>query len=352
MASALGGAGLRVGQVLAGAEAGGAEYMFARTTAALARHTQVEQHAFLRPHQRWLDVLTADDVPASTFRFGGLLDLATRPKLQRAAEAFDPDVVLCWMSRAARFGPVGRWTLAARLGGYYPLKYYRNCTAFIGISKGLCDYLIGEGVPASAVHHIPNFAGERGVTPAKSRAEIGVPDDVPLLLGVGRLHVNKAFDTLIRTLPNVPDAHLVLAGEGPERESLTKLAEELGVGSRLHLLGWVDNVPAYLEMADVFVCSSRIEPLGSIVPEAWAYGAPMVAARAAGPAEMITHEHDGLLCDIDDVEVMTANINTLLSDRALARKLVAAGTATYAETYERDKILGRFVDFFEAVRPR
>lgn len=342
---------LRVAQVLAGQGVGGAEYMYARTTAALGARDELTQQAWLRPHERWLGLLSDAGVPTETARFGGKLDLLTRPKLNRAARAFDPDVVLCWMSRAAHFGPVGRWTLAARLGGYYPMKYYRNCTAFIGISKGLCDYLVREGAPADRVFHIPNWASESPVKRTLMRAELGLPDSAPILLAAGRLHVNKAFDTLLRALKDVPDAHLLIAGEGPEREALLGLAEELGVGERLRLLGWVDNVPDYLELADVFVCSSRIEPLGSIVPEAWAYDCPMVAARADGPAEMITHEHDGLLCDIDAVAEMAAHINTLLNDSSLAKSLSAAGRQTYEATYHRDIILGQFIDFFRAVKP-
>lgn len=342
---------LRVAQVLAGQGVGGAEYMYARTTAALAARDELVQEAWLRPHERWLGLLREAGVPTETARFGGKVDFRTRSTLKRAARRFEPDVVLCWMSRAARFGPVGSWTLAARLGGYYPMKYYRNCTAFIGISRGLCDYLVRAGAPADRVFHIPNWASESPVERMLTREELGLPEGAPILLAAGRLHVNKAFDTLLRALANVPDAHLLIAGEGPERESLLALAKELGVGDRLRLLGWVDNVPDYLKLADVFVCSSRIEPLGSIVPEAWAYNCPLVAARADGPAEMITHEHDGLLCDIDDVAEMAAHINALLADSSRAKSLSDAGRLTYEGTYHRDIILGQFIEFFRAVRP-
>ncbi len=342
---------LRIAQVLAGQGVGGAEYMYARTTAALAARDELVQEAWLRPHERWLGLLDGAGVPTETARFGGKMDFRTRSILNRAAKRFEPDVVLCWMSRAASFGPVGPWTLAARLGGYYPVKYYRNCTAFIGISKGLCDYLVREGAPADRVFHIPNWASESPVKRTLTREELGLPAAAPILLAAGRLHVNKAFDTLLRALVDVPDAHLLIAGEGPEREPLLELAKELGVAERLRLLGWVDNVPDYLELANVFVCSSRIEPLGSIVPEAWAYDCPMVAARADGPAEMITHEYDGLLCDIDDVAEMAAHINTLLSDATLAASLSDAGRNTYEATYHRDIILGQFIEFFRAVRP-
>ena len=97
---------MRVAQIMAGQEAGGAELFYARLTSALAEDTDVKQIAILRPHARWLEMLESTGVALETHRFGGRLDLQTKRRMRAHLESFEVDVALSWMSRAARFAHV------------------------------------------------------------------------------------------------------------------------------------------------------------------------------------------------------------------------------------------------------
>ena len=79
---------MRVAQIMAGQEIGGAELFYARLTSALAHDTDLSQIALLRPHARWLDMLGAAGVPIHTYRFGGRLDVQTKRRLRSQLEAF------------------------------------------------------------------------------------------------------------------------------------------------------------------------------------------------------------------------------------------------------------------------
>lgn len=343
---------MRVAQIMAGQEIGGAELFYARLTSALAHDTELSQIALLRPHARWLDMLGAAGVPIHTYRFGGRLDVQTKRRLRSQLEAFGADVALNWMSRAARFCPSGGWTNAARLGGYYSLKYYQNCQAFVGNTQGICAYLRKQGVPDERVHYIPNFIDEQPLSPDDAtQFPTAKRDDQAVLLAAGRLHKNKGFDVLIEALALVPSATLWLAGEGPEQVNLSLLAERLGVLDRLEFLAWQDDLRPYLRRADVFVCSSRIEPLGNVVLEAWRHGCPLVAARAAGPTELITDGVNGSLCDLEDAVGMAQAIMALLNSSSQRQHYAAAGQDAYAAGFSRTQVVARYLQFFDEIRP-
>ncbi|MFV0277825.1 MAG: glycosyltransferase, partial [Parahaliea sp.] len=270
---------ITVVQALAGASYGGAENFYTRLVCALARDERLAQHAFTRHNPGREAQLAAAGVPVQTFRFGGRLSLAGHWCYRRALRQLAPEVVLTYMNRASQSTPAGAYQLVCRLGHYYDLKYYRHADHWIGITRGLCDHLVRGGMPAQRVHRIPNFADETEPEPV-SRASLATPEDVPLLLTAGRCHRNKAFDILLEAMAQVPDAWLWVAGDGPERAALERLAQELGLGERVRFLGWRDDVDALMRSADLFVCPSRHEGLGSIVLEAWYHGCPIIATRS------------------------------------------------------------------------
>jgi glycosyltransferase involved in cell wall biosynthesis len=234
------------------------------------------------------------------------------------------------------------------LGGYYNLKYYKNCQHLVGNTVDICDYLKGEGWPEEKTHYLPNFVAS-DTAPAISRKLLNVPDRAKFILTLGRLHENKAFDTLIRALVDVPDAYLGIAGEGPQRERLETLATELGVRPRIRMLGWRDDVPALLAACDVFVCPSRHEPLGNVVIEAWAQGRPVVAANSQGPAALIHEGLDGLLTPVDDGAAMAVAIKRVLNDATLADDLAKAGRRRYEAEFTEAQVVKQYLQFFQKI---
>jgi glycosyltransferase involved in cell wall biosynthesis len=334
-------------QVMAGAAHGGAEAFFDRLVPALTR-AGVAQCAVIRRNPERAERLRAAGLDPIELAFGGMLDFSTGPALRRAVRDFRPDVQLAWMSRAARFCRPNGHIIAGRMGGYYDLKYYRYCHHLIGNTRDIRDYIVRSGWPAENAWYLPNFVDAAPMPPV-DRASLDTPGDVPVLLSLGRLHANKGFDVLLPALQAVPRAVLWLGGVGPEEAALKRLAQSLGVADRVRFLGWRRDVGALMAAADLFVCSSRHEPLGNVVIEAWAHRVPVVAANSAGPAALIEDRESGLLVPIEDADALARAINTVLQDAALAAKLVAAGHAAYRAHYTESSVVAQYCDFFERV---
>lgn len=336
---------MRVAQVMAGAPAGGAELFFERLTIALA-HAGETILPVIRANSERADRLSAAGLAPTQLAFGGPLDLLTGPRLRRALREFAPRVVVAWMNRAARFTPVGDWVLAGRLGGYYDLSYYRHCDHLVGNTRGIVDWIVGQGWDAARAHHLPNFVPDLGsVAPAL----LSVPPGSRLVLALGRLHRNKGFDVLIRALPALRNVHVVIAGEGPERAALLDLARREQVADRLHLLGWRSDTGALLAAADLLVCPSRHEPLGNVVLEAWSAKRPVVAAAAQGPSELIASGHDGLLVPVEDPVSLADTISSVLDETSKSEALAEAGRLRYEADYAEPAVVTRWRQFLASV---
>jgi glycosyltransferase involved in cell wall biosynthesis len=322
---------------MAGAPEGGAELFFERLSIALHRHGD-DVLPIIRRNPARAARLSHAGLKPTQLAFGGIFDLRTTPRLRRALRGFLPQVVIAWMNRAARFTPRGKYVLAGRLGGYYDLRYYRRCDHLIGNTRALAAWITAQGFPAARTHYLPNFVPDLADIPPASRAEFAIPADAPVLLGLGRLHTNKGFDVFVRALAKLPGIHAVIAGEGPERPALEALARAEGVADRLHLPGWRRDVGALLAMADIFVSSSRHEPLGNMVIEAFSAARPVIAAAADGPRELIGPD-SGVLVPVDDAGALATAAGALIEDRARAARLAEAWRAHYLSNYAEAPVL-------------
>lgn len=331
---------------MAGAAQGGAELFFERLTIGLHEAGEAVLPV-IRPEPARVARLRAAGLEPVGLRYGGPLDLLTRPRAARALHAFGAEVAVAWMSRAAFHAPRGRWTLVGRLGGYYPLKYFRRCDHLVGNTRDIVRWIVAQGWPADRVAYLPNFVGDFASIAPASRAVLGVPDDAPLVLALGRLHAVKGFDILIRAMETVPGAHLVIAGEGPERPALEALIASCRLGARVHLAGWRTDVGPLLRSAQLFVSSSRHEPLGNMVLEAFSAGVPVVAAAAEGPRELITDGVDGVLVPIDDPAGLSRAIARVLAEGGQA--MAAAGRARYAGEFAEPVVVAAWRDYLARV---
>ncbi len=338
---------MRVLQVIAGAEYGGAEAFFTRMVLALNK-AGLEQQAVIKSHPQRAEILARNGIKVSQLPFKGVIDIYTPLALKRDIRSFAPDIVLTWMSRASRTCPKGDFIHVARLGGYFDPKYYRNCDHLIGNTLDIVEYLRNSGWPEERTHYLPNFVnGERA--PPAPRRDSYIPDKAPLLLALGRLHEDKAFDVLMKAMTRLPDAYLWLAGDGPLRQELESQAESLGVKHRVRFLGWRDDVAALLAACDVFICPSRHEPLGNVVIEAWAHSAPVVAADSLGPGVLIKHMETGLLAPVDDPISLAEAVNYLLGDSEMCSRLVKEGLAAYESEFTESMVVEKYLDFFNTI---
>jgi glycosyltransferase involved in cell wall biosynthesis len=334
-------------QIMAGAVHGGAEAFFDRLVPALSR-AGVEQCAVIRRNAARAGLIRSHGIRTIELPFGGFFDLSTKRGIRRATRDFQPDIQLAWMSRAAKFCRPNGHIIAGRMGGYYDLKYYRYCHHLIGNTRDIRDYIVRSGWPAENAWYLPNFVDGTPMPPV-DRESLQTPDDVPLLLALGRLHVNKGFDVLLAALQSLPTAVLWLGGVGPEETALRKQAQQLGVEGRVRFLGWRQDIAALMAAADVYVCSSRHEPLGNVVLEAWAHKLPVVATTTSGPESLIEDRRTGLLVPAEDARSLAVAVQAVIENSELADSFAEAGFEAYSADYTEQRVVDRYRDFFEQV---
>jgi glycosyltransferase involved in cell wall biosynthesis len=341
---------MRVLQVMSGAKVGGAETFFV-DLASLLHRAGLSQQVVIRRHEARALSLRQAGLEPIELPFRRVLDFTTRRKLEQCIEAFRPDIVQTWMSRASALCPTGAFIHVGWLGGYYHPRHFSHCDELVGVTQHLVDYAVGKGWPRERAHYLPTFASDAPLPPLR-RQDFDTPDDVPLILALGRLHEEKGFDVLLRALVDTPGPYLWLAGSGPADAQLKALATSLGLQSRVRFLGWRDDRAALYASCDLCVMPSRAEPFGTVMIEAWAYRRPIIAAAALGPAALIKHEENGLLVAIDDVAGLATAIRRVLDDSGFARSLAEAGRRAYEADYTETKVVSRYLDFYETLMKR
>jgi glycosyltransferase involved in cell wall biosynthesis len=198
-------------------------------------------------------------------------------------------------------------------------------------------------LPAGSVRTIPNGVVEYTASP------VPVPTPGPLVGSVGRLVPEKGFDLLVRALPDLPGASLLLVGDGPARGSLERLAAELGVADRLHVTGWRDDSRGYLHAMDVFVLPSHLENLPLVVIEAMLAARPVVATDIGSLREVVTEGHTGLLVPPDDPAALAAAIRGLLADSEARERLGQRGREQALERFTAAAMARRFEALYDEV---
>lgn len=324
---------------------GGAETYFVDLVTALKR-AGVTEAAAIRRHAGREAALKAAGVPTKVLPFGGPIDILTRTAAAGYGRVQGAKLMLAWMSRAARHTPKGPWARIARLGGYYNLKYYAGFDELVANTEDIAEWIVSQGWPAGRVRYIPNFAAAPPAAEPVDRASLDTPRDAPLLLGMGRLHENKAHDISLQALAQLPEAYLWIAGAGPLETKLKSLAEALGVARRVRFLGWRTDPSALYRAADVCVFPSRHEPLGNVVIQAWAHGLPVVAAESQGPKALIRPGKDGLLFPIDDAGALAEAARSLLAAPRTRASFAAEGLKRVAAEFSEAAVVGQWKTLF------
>jgi glycosyltransferase involved in cell wall biosynthesis len=173
----------------------------------------------------------------------------------------------------------------------------------------------------------------------------------PLLVAVGRLIYYKGFEFAIRALPEVPDAQLLVIGDGPLRSDLHQLARELGVGDRVHLLGEMQNhdTPAYYFASDVYLLPSvaRSEAFGIVQIEAMACGLPVINTDLRSGVPFVSrHGESGLTVPPSDSAALAAAIRELLAAPEVRKRMGEAGRARAEKEFSKEVLAARMLELY------
>jgi glycosyltransferase involved in cell wall biosynthesis len=173
---------------------------------------------------------------------------------------------------------------------------------------------------------------------------------IPLVLGIGRLHAQKDFETMVRAFGIVRrdrPAHLIILGEGSERDMLQDVIKELGLEDCVDLPGFVANPHAFISRASVVALSSRWEGFGNVLVEALAAGTPVVSTDCpGGPAEILEHGAFGRLVPVGDTESLAGALLATLDDPPARDRLIER-----AGDFSIEAITARYMEVLD-IQPR
>ena len=219
-----------------------------------------------------------------------------------------PDIVHLHLLKGTRLMAVWKrllkFRLFATLHVSYRKKYYSACDGIILVTESQRETL---GDYAGRVVKVWNWVNPRhlrsgAAAPADFRNSVGATDEDFLFVSVGRLTHVKGMDVLIEAFKEafqeMPKARLVLIGDGPESERLTRLIDG---DPRIVLAGYRDAGPEVYGGVDVYVSASKFEPFGLTILEAMASGCPLVLTRTIGPQEFLASEASVLWSEVNDV---------------------------------------------------
>jgi glycosyltransferase involved in cell wall biosynthesis len=279
-------------------------------------------------------------------RFLGLDDPARAPEpfydalavpYERLSAPHDVDPLLAWrVSRAVRgfdvvhthlvhadvYGALGARRLVStkhnddpfRAGAfrYVERALAHRASRVIAITDALARFQVDRvGLPrekVEVIHYgLDDLPQAWGANPPPSL----IPD-ARVLLAVCRLEPQKGVDVAIRALREIDDVHLVVLGDGPQREQLQRLARELDVS--VYLPGRVPDVAAWLRRASVLVHPARWEGFGLALLEAMLASLPIVATNVSSIPEIVVDGETGLLVPPDDPSALAAAVNRVLAD--------------------------------------
>jgi glycosyltransferase involved in cell wall biosynthesis len=247
----------------------------------------------------------------------------------------------------------------------HPVARFAARTAFgratwvTACSEDLRTRAVALGADATRSTVIPygvdseQFRPDAGLR-ARGRAYLGVADEAPLVVAIGRLVTKKGFEYLIdaAAVLTTRQARLrvAIAGEGDLAPSLRTRAQAAGLGEAVQFLGAVphDVVPALLAAADVAVAPAiGQESFGIVLIEAMAAGAPVVASDIEGYREVVGDRASGLLVPPGDAEALARALGSVLGDPALAARL-ADGGRTRAAAFDWATITPRLEGLYAA----
>ncbi len=205
---------------------------------------------------------------------------------------------------------------AASVGLYYPEKSHL-------ISNGISVYPLLERKPPSG-----------GKT----------------IITVTRLEKEKGNDILLQVIAELSrardDFSIRIVGDGPERQGLEMMAAELGILDHVEFLGVREDVPQLLVASDIFVSASLGEAQGIAIMEAMMHGVPVVASRVMGHIDIIEHERNGLLFDLDSVEDGAGCISRMIEDTGLWELIRSRGHQHASEKYSKETMANKIAALY------
>ena len=300
------------------------------------------------------------------------LDLAAAWRLARVLKQIQPEIVhahdphgVAVAAAALGFGGIAsKPTLVASRRVDFALKMnalsqwkYRQVAAFLCASDAIRQILIAQGIPrerALTIHEGIDLGHVDAAPPVSVREAFWLPHGSPVVGCIGALVEHKGHRYLVHAAADivraVPDARVVILGEGDLRDELTRMIHELGLERHVLLPGFRPDVLSLLKGFDLFVMPSITEGLGTSILDAMACSKAVVASAVGGIPEVVETEITGLLVPPRDATALGAAVVRLLRDPALTDRFAQAGRASVERRFTADRMVQETLDTYRRLR--
>lgn len=375
---------IRLLKVVTNFSSGGTEGQVHKLSQALDHNLVDLQFACLKEFGPFLDDLKAAGIPVQEFPIGTFYQARTYSMIWRLAMFMRRErIQICHSYNfysnlvavpAARLAGVPVVLTSIRDRGVYLTPMQKRVQRWTckfadrilvnanAIQSWLCD----QGVPAHKIDVLKNGIDMRPFEAAKTasgiRRELGIPRDARLVIMLARLNPQKGIDELLNAAQLIrkrhPDVHFLIVGEKLQfrngeifrdsdyHEHLHELSERLGVSGYVWFTGHRSDVAALLSQSSLSVLPSHSEGLSNSLIESMAAGLPLVATDVGGNPELIRHGVNGLLVPVRDVAALTAAINAILDDPALATRYGEASLRFCHEQFSMSKMVAATQDIY------
>ena len=300
--------------------------------------------------------------------FRGEADLQTAWVLARAVKQYNIDIIHAHSSHAHTMACLARMMAGrskvvvhrrvdfAPNNSFVSRWKYSLPDHFIAVCRRVAEVLHAFGISPEKVSVVYSAIDlSRFEVEPISRADLGLPENTPLLGNVAALVGHKDHANLLDAMPEalreLPDLHLVIAGEGELRSAIEAQIRRLGLDKLVTLLGHRTDVQRILRAIDAFVLSSYAEGIGGCVLEALACARPVVATDAGGVGEVIRNEQTGLLVPARDPAALAKAVIRVFRDRPLATALANRGHALVREQFTVDTMVDKVLQVYDRLFP-
>jgi glycosyltransferase involved in cell wall biosynthesis len=294
-------------------------------------------------------------------------------QLRRHVARVRPDLVHTWIFAADAYGRAagiacGVRRMVAGLRCVDPWKgrlelsvdryLARRTSCLVANSPSVKEFYVGKGLPAEKIEVIHNGVGVRSAaaetfTRGQLLGQLGLPEGSRLVGLIGRLWPQKRVKDAIWAADLLKvirgDVHLLVIGDGPERDRLWKYRDQVEIRDKVHFLGERSDVGRLLAHLDVLWSTSGYEGQSNAIMEAMAAGVPVVATDVPGTRDLVVDGETGYLAPIGARAAFARRTNQLLDDADLARRLGHAGRERMQSEFTIEKMIRQYADVYRRV---
>jgi glycosyltransferase involved in cell wall biosynthesis len=292
------------------------------------------------------EIARAAGIETRTPAISGKLNLLSPVRIAAIAREIKADIIHTHLSTAGLWGSLAGRLCGVPVAAHVHAMNSRFCYQFadriITCSSGVRQHLVSQGVAAGMVRVAYNGIDLRRFDDVPGsdlmRRSLGVPLTAPLIGCVAHLSAKKGQEFLVRAVALLrdrwPELHCLLVGEGEMADELGNLAVSLGIGARIHILGFRSDAVALMNAMDLVVLPSIAkEGLGLVLVEAALLEKATVASNAPGIDEALLDGISGVLVPPGNPEQLAEALDRLLADEELRTRMGTAGRKRALETF-------------------